>query len=189
MGFVYIWTNKTNDMMYVGSHKGCVNDVYIGSGVYFKRAYNKNPNDFVRDIVYEGEDFLIFEEKYLIDNDCASKANYYNLKNSAVGGDTYTYASEDVKKRIAHGRGKGDWNKIKDKEKWFESIKKANQCEKLRAGRKERMIGKKLSQKYILEDVWKEVEHLFNAGKTYREINKITGYSIGTLYRSKTKKQ
>jgi hypothetical protein len=48
IGFVYLWTNTENGMKYIGSHKGDVNDSYIGSGVYFRRAYNKNPKKFER---------------------------------------------------------------------------------------------------------------------------------------------
>jgi len=78
-GFVYKWTNLEDGMMYIGSHCGSVDDGYIGGGVYFTRAYKKNPEAFIREI----------EEQTLLELDCASSSLYYNLKNAAIGGDTY----------------------------------------------------------------------------------------------------
>jgi hypothetical protein len=86
IGFVYLWTNTENGMKYIGSHKGDVNDSYIGSGVYFRRAYNKNPKNFERQILYVGEDFLDVEDSLLNKYDVANNNDYYNLKNDAIGG-------------------------------------------------------------------------------------------------------
>jgi len=85
-GFVYLWINTENGMKYIGSHKGDVNDSYIGSGVYFKRAYNKSPKNFERRILYVGDDFLDVEDSLLKKYDVANNNDYYNLKNDAIGG-------------------------------------------------------------------------------------------------------
>ena len=89
-GFVYKWTNLEDGMMYIGSHCGSVDDGYIGGGVYFTRAYKKNPEAFIREIIYEGDSFREIEEQTLLELDCASSSLYYNLKNAAIGGDTYS---------------------------------------------------------------------------------------------------
>jgi len=67
-GFVYCWTNILNEKKYIGSHYGNINDSYIGSGVYFKRAYLKNPKDFKRDILYVGKNYQEIEKYLLIEN-------------------------------------------------------------------------------------------------------------------------
>lgn len=187
-GFVYRWINRTNGMMYIGSHCGRIDDGYIGGGVYFIRAYNKNPNRFFREIVYQGDNYRAVEEKLLLKFDCANQKCYYNLKNSAIGGDTYSYASEDVKKRIAHGRGGGGgYHNIKDKDSWLKNVRKSQECELLRQGRRERMIGKTYSKRYDLNTVWDEIKELYLQGLTYKQINALTGYSRGTIYRAKQK--
>jgi len=53
-GFVYCWTDHSNNMLYVGSHKGSTDDGYICSSKYMMREYNKRPNDFSRQIISEG---------------------------------------------------------------------------------------------------------------------------------------
>jgi group I intron endonuclease len=85
-GFVYLWRNTENGKMYLGSHKGSIDDKYIGSGTYFKRAYKKNPELFERTIIYEGEDYVEIEG-YLLKLLNASKNDlFYNLTNASVGG-------------------------------------------------------------------------------------------------------
>lgn len=99
-GFVYCWTNIINCKKYIGSHFGTITDLYIGSGVYFKRAYNKNPNNFKRDILYIGKDYINKENYFLKYYDVSNNDNYYNLKNDAVGGWTHTHNNlQTIKKR------------------------------------------------------------------------------------------
>ena len=87
-GFVYKWYDTSNGMYYIGSHKGDVNDGYIGSGTRFKRAYNKRPESFIREILYVGEHFRELEEFILEEIDAKNNKSYYNLKNASVGGNT-----------------------------------------------------------------------------------------------------
>jgi hypothetical protein len=86
MGYVYLWENIDNNMMYIGSHKGNINDEYIGSGTYFKRAYNKNKDKFIRKILYVGIYFREYEDKILKKLDVSNNKLFYNLKNDAIGG-------------------------------------------------------------------------------------------------------
>jgi hypothetical protein len=185
-GFVYKWTNLEDGMMYIGSHRGTVDDGYIGGGVYFTRAYKKNPESFIREIIYEGDSFREIEEQTLLELDCASSSLYYNLKNAAIGGDTYSYASEDVKKRMAHGKNKSaTYHNIRDKDAWLEKMRAAQQDPELRRARSERMKGKRYSARYDLSKVWEEIKSLYLQGTSYNEIKRLTGYSRGTIYRAK----
>ena len=85
-GFVYRWHDNSNNMYYIGSHKGNPDDGYIGSGVYFKRAYNQRPDSFSREIMYQGKDYLELEEFILQELDAMNDSKSYNLKNAAIGG-------------------------------------------------------------------------------------------------------
>jgi group I intron endonuclease len=82
-GFVYRWYDSSNGMYYVGSHKGTVNDGYIGSGKRFSRAYSKRPECFTREIFYVGEDYRELEEFILDTIDAKSNPAYYNLINGS----------------------------------------------------------------------------------------------------------
>lgn len=98
-GFVYLWENINNGKKYIGSHKGNTEDGYIGSGVYFKRAYSKNPKDFVRTILYEGDFFLEVEEHILKLFNAAKNKEFYNLKNEAVGGWKHVHNNDNIVKK------------------------------------------------------------------------------------------
>lgn len=90
-GFVYKWTNQLNNMMYIGSHKGSIDDGYIGSGKRFLNAVRKYGIDnFSREIieyVNEARDILRIEQFYLDHFDCARSKSYYNISPKAGGGD------------------------------------------------------------------------------------------------------
>ena len=103
IGFVYRWFDKSNMMYYVGSHKGSVNDGYIGSGLYFSRAYKKRPEVFSREILYIGENYRELEEFILEELDAMNDSLSYNMKNSSIGGNMGT---EAIKKMVAKRRGK-----------------------------------------------------------------------------------
>jgi len=51
VGFIYMWTNIENNRKYIGSHKGNIDDSYIGSGKRFKNAV-KNMALKCFDVVY-----------------------------------------------------------------------------------------------------------------------------------------
>lgn len=98
-GFVYLWENKRNGKIYIGSHKGTPDDSYIGSGVYFTRAYKKEPNNFKRTILYIGKEYRQQEESFLKLFDAANNNKFYNLKNEAIGGWEHCNTDEIKNKR------------------------------------------------------------------------------------------
>ena len=65
--FVYKWTNKKNEMYYIGKHKGAENDGYVSSGQYFLSSYVACPDNFYREILFRGTDKeCLNEEQKLI---------------------------------------------------------------------------------------------------------------------------
>lgn len=103
-GFVYQWKNKRNGKIYIGSHIGNTDDGYIGSGVYFRRAYDIEPENFERTILEfefreNSKDLLELEQKYLDRIDITS-GMFYNLTMVAGGGYVIETKSDKEKKII-----------------------------------------------------------------------------------------
>lgn len=92
IGFIYEWTNTTNGMKYIGSHKGNIDDGYTGSGKRFLNAIKKyGISTFTRSIIeyVHDENMLLEREQYHLDiNNCAHNKKYYNISPTAGGGNT-----------------------------------------------------------------------------------------------------
>lgn len=101
IGFVYRWSDSSNGKYYIGSHRGDINDGYIGSGYYFKKAYKKRKECFSREILYIGKDYIELEEFILQELDCKNDINSYNLTNSARG---VSMQSEESKRKISKSK-------------------------------------------------------------------------------------
>lgn len=78
--FVYCWTDKKTNMLYVGSHKGQINDGYICSSKYMLQEYNKRSEDFSRQIVAEGDLLAMrkFEARLLQAANARLDESFYN---------------------------------------------------------------------------------------------------------------
>jgi|LakMenE01Jun11ns_1017448.scaffolds.fasta_scaffold9636150_2 hypothetical protein len=78
--FVYCWTDKKNNMLYVGSHKGSADDGYVCSSKYMLKEYNKRPSDFSRQIIAEGNlsDIRKLEAKILQAANARLDESFYN---------------------------------------------------------------------------------------------------------------
>lgn len=101
-GYVYKWVDSVNGKFYIGSHHGDINDTYIGSGVLFRRAYNKRPEAFTMEVIeYVTSECTVgnhrqcsinscpvlqAEQKHLDVNNVALNEECYNLKPHASGG-------------------------------------------------------------------------------------------------------
>lgn len=78
-GFVYRWTNKINGKWYIGSHKGTTDDGYRHTSEVVKLAETKYGLDnFVREILYEGDNYKGIEGLYLRALDAANDEMSYN---------------------------------------------------------------------------------------------------------------
>ena len=82
--FVYCWTDKTTNKLYVGSHKGSADDGYICSSKYMMEEYNKRPQDFSRQIIAEGkfENIRKLESAILKSVNAALDEQFYNKSNN-----------------------------------------------------------------------------------------------------------
>lgn len=79
--FVYCWTDKIANKLYVGVHKGSVDDGYICSSKIVKEEYKKRPNDFSRQIIACGtyEDMYKLETKILQTENVIQNKDFYNI--------------------------------------------------------------------------------------------------------------
>lgn len=71
-------------MLYVGVHKGTIDDGYIASGKFFMQEYRKRPEDFVRQIISCGNysEMRVLESKILESVDAKRNPFFYNQHNS-----------------------------------------------------------------------------------------------------------
>lgn len=83
-GFVYIWFDRKHKRYYVGCRWGNINDGYVCSSVWMKKAYKNRPNDFKRRIlktdISTRKETYIEEQKYLnMIKPEEIKIKYYNM--------------------------------------------------------------------------------------------------------------
>jgi len=135
-GFVYRWYDSSNGMYYVGSHKGTVDDGYIGSGKRFSRAYSKRPECFTREIFYVGEDYRELEEFILDTIDAKSNPAYYNL----INGSFNCRFSKEQREKIS--------NSLRGKKASKEAREKMSAS---RTGEKNHFYGKKHSEDSLIK--------------------------------------
>ncbi len=131
---IYKTTNKINNMIYIGCHiTNNINDGYLGSGTYFKRAVSKYGKEyFEREILFEcSTDEEMYEKEAEIVNEAfISRFDTYNL---ALGGKcgSWYYANQNGLNNSA-GQCEAHHLKLKEDEeyrKWY--------CEKVSIGRRE----------------------------------------------------
>lgn len=82
--FVYCWTDKATNKLYVGSHKGAVDDGYVCSSKYMIQEYNERPQDFSRQIIAQGNHADIRKLEAVILQSVNAKINedFYNKHNN-----------------------------------------------------------------------------------------------------------
>ena len=98
IGFVYKWSDASNDKWYIGSHTGHPKDGYVGGGHFFNKAYKKRKEYFSREIVYFGHDHRELEEFILQELDAMNDPMPYNLTNNWKGVVRHT---EETKRKIS----------------------------------------------------------------------------------------
>lgn len=88
--FIYQTTNKINGKIYVGKHETYdLNDGYIGSGKYLKKAIKKyGIENFERTILCfcKSEEEMNAKEKEIVTEDFVARKDTYNLKVGGEGG-------------------------------------------------------------------------------------------------------
>ena len=128
---IYKVTNKINGKDYIGKHQTTdLNDGYMGSGKYIKRAIEKyGVDNFEKQIlyVYDTEYDMNIKEKELVHEDFIGWSNTYNICVGGQGGFSYINNNKlnynfTIKDAIKGG------HKAKFSLKWKESMKKVAKC-------------------------------------------------------------
>jgi hypothetical protein len=131
--FVYCWTDNATGKLYVGSHKGHVDDGYICSSKVMLLEYKARPKDFTREIIAEGthKDIRQLEGIILSAVNAAKDPNFYNLNNQ---NGKFCLSEEHWKKLSV--KLKGDGNGMFGKTHCEEVKKKLSELAKTRTAGK-----------------------------------------------------
>ena len=135
-GYVYEWTNMKNNMKYIGSHYGSVQDCYIGSGKKFRPAYDKNPKEFSLKILeyvdIDDKKLILAKEQNWLDkiDNIKCNPNFYNLSNNALGGSTFI-TQEHINKRSKTLKEKHQKQGLSEAEKNSYKIKIDNRLKRI----------------------------------------------------------
>lgn len=136
-GAVYMTVNTANNKKYIGSLiYNRINDweKYLGSGVELQKDIKKyGRSKFYKIIVSEHDseqDLREAEELLIKQYDAVNSDEFYNIKYSAIGGDTFTTNPHREETRLKHSKNaKGSNNHQYDKvktEHFINKIKEAN---------------------------------------------------------------
>jgi hypothetical protein len=82
--FLYCWTDHFTQKLYIGSHKGTIDDGYVCSSKYMLEEYRKRPQDFSRQIIAQGcfEDIRKLETTILQSVNARLNEEFYNRSNA-----------------------------------------------------------------------------------------------------------
>ena len=98
---VYKITNQIDGKFYIGSHKTKdLNDNYMGSGKYLKRAIDKyGVDNFTKEVLYvfETPEEMYAKEAEIVNEDFLATENTYNLKIGGFGGWDYINANDKLR--------------------------------------------------------------------------------------------
>ena len=167
--FVYKWTDTLTGKMYIGVHKGTINDGYVCSSRYMLDEYQKRPTDFIREILEYGtfESCIAKESMLLCEVNAAGNTHYYNQSNGDgkffhIGPHTTETKRKIIEKKTGVPLSKEHKKKLSEirrgkpkSEKHKQSIQKAlighsvsDECrEKLARYRKGRMLSTETKNK------------------------------------------
>jgi group I intron endonuclease len=88
MYIIYKITNKINGKVYIGAHKGRIDD-YWGSGSVLKRAIAKyGKENFTKEVITtcESQEEMFAEERKLVTPEFIARKDTYNLRVGGAGG-------------------------------------------------------------------------------------------------------
>lgn len=163
--FIYKTTNKINGKYYIGMHKtDNLEDGYLGSGKYFRRALEKyGKENFEREILEycnSDEEMYLAEARYITE-DVVNDKSSYNLKLGGDGGWDYANShrlSNDPK--IASARFLELLKNEEFYKSWYDKLTKAQNTESYK---------QKVSNS--LKERWKNYGHPWT-GRYHKESTK-----------------
>jgi len=194
-GFVYLWYDRKHKRYYVGSHWGHVNDKYICSSSWMKRAYKLRPQDFKRRILKTNLksklEMFNEEQRYLgmIKKEEISpnteNPRYYNLRTIS----SHWASCEDKVKSLSE--------KISNKTK--EAMQRPDVREKYLNGLKTRDMSKNSDPQILEQKRQKMLENMAikfphekrkkTLKKGSEELNEIYRQKTVEMWKNKTKEQ
>lgn len=167
---IYKITNQTNGKVYIGSHKTKnLDDGYMGSGKYLKRAIEKNGiENFSKEIlfVFDTPEEMYTKEAELVNEEFLAEANTYNLKVGGFGG--FDYINSDptaylTEKRLSALFENNKYGTIAWKEKY-------NSCGKFREKiRNAGLKGRTEAMKKFPNGIWEGRKHTDDSKKKISE--------------------
>lgn len=87
--YVYQITNSINGKIYIGAHKGAVDDGYMGSGKVIKDAVKKyGKESFTKTILCEcdSREEMLRQEREMVNAEFVARKDTYNMKLGGIGG-------------------------------------------------------------------------------------------------------
>ena len=159
--FVYCWTDHSTKKLYVGFHKGHVDDGYVCSSKHMLKAYKERPQDFTREVLAVNTyDVCRSFETALIRAMLSQGVDCYNL--NAAGAIVYT---KEIRDKISQTHK----NKvISDAHKEAIRVWNATKRRPVTEETKEKIRQKKLGVKRApFSEEWKAKISAANTGKKY----------------------
>lgn len=142
-GYIYMTINLINNKKYIGKKKGKIDNWYLGSGIYLKRAINKygkeNFKKEILDICYSLEEQNQKEKEWIEKYNAVEDNMFYNIASGGDGGDIISNLSKSRKEalRQKHREKKGSLNSFYGRSHSKESIRRMMETKKSRGLLKE----------------------------------------------------
>lgn len=104
-GYIYLTTNLINNKKYIGKSTFKSNhSSYLGSGTLLKKAIEKyGRNNFSKEILQYAdtkEELEKMEEYWIEKYKAVEDENYYNIKPTSIGGNTFIYLTPEQQEKI-----------------------------------------------------------------------------------------
>jgi len=141
--FVYCWTDHATNKLYIGWHKGSVDDGYVCSSKYMKEQYLNRPNDFTREIIATGscKDMTNLETVLLRSADVRNDDQFYNRHNND-GFYRYGNHTEETKRKISKGNTNKPRPDLSERNKTDQNPAKLGLCGRDTSKEKNPMYGR-----------------------------------------------